>query len=170
MKTCALLAVGAALAVGLPSPSRAADVLAEAAWARASAGPARNGAVYLTLVNRGADAALVGAETPASERVELHGHVMDGDTMGMRRLDAVALPAGGRVMLAPGGRHAMLLGLAAPLKEGRFLSVDPALRRRRFRSSSGWRWAASPRQRRPRSRRVAGHEVAPDFGRQSARR
>ena len=43
---------------------------------------------------------------------------MDGDTMGMRRLDAVALPAGGRVMLAPGGRHAMLLGLAAPLKEG----------------------------------------------------
>ena len=118
MKTCALLAVGAALAAGLPSPSRAADVLAEAAWARASAGPARNGAVYLTLVNRGADAALVGAETPASERVELHGHVMDGDTMGMRRLDAVALPAGGRVALAPGGRHAMLLGLAAPLKEG----------------------------------------------------
>ena len=118
MKTCALLAVGAALAVGLPSPSRAADVLAEAAWARATAGPARNGAVYLTLVNRGADAALVGAETPASERVELHGHVMDGDTMGMRRLNAVALPAGGRVTLTPGGRHAMLLGLAAPLKEG----------------------------------------------------
>ena len=114
----AVLAAGLALAAALPSPARAADVSAETAWARASAGPARNGAVYVTLVNRGADAALVGAETPASARAELHSHVRDGDVVRMRRIDSVALPAGGRVALAPGGVHLMLLGLTAPLEEG----------------------------------------------------
>ena len=114
----ALLAAWVALASALPSPVCAADVSAEAAWARASAGPARNGAAYVTLLNRGADAALVGAETPASARVELHNHVRDGDVVRMRRVDSVALPAGERVALAPGGLHMMLLGLAAPLEEG----------------------------------------------------
>ena len=121
MKTgapAALLAAWVALASALPSPVYAADVSAEAAWARASAGPARNGAAYVTLLNRGADAALVGAETPASARVELHNHVRDGDVVRMRRVDSVALPAGERVALAPGGLHVMLLGLAAPLEEG----------------------------------------------------
>ncbi len=114
----AALAAGLALAVALPSPARAADVSAEAAWARASAGPARNGAAYVILLNRGADAALVGAETPASARAELHGHTRNGDVVRMRRFDSIALPAGGRVTLAPGGAHIMLLGLAAPLEEG----------------------------------------------------
>ena len=96
----------------------AAEVEVEAAWARASAGPARTGAVYVALVNRGAAAALVGVETPAAERAELHTHVMDGDMARMRRLEEVALPAGGRVAFAPGGLHVMLSGLAAPLVEG----------------------------------------------------
>ena len=96
----------------------AAEVEVEAAWARASAGPARAGAVYVALVNRGAAAALIGVETPAAERAELHTHVMDGDMARMRRLEEVALPAGGRVAFAPGGLHVMLSGLAAPLVEG----------------------------------------------------
>ena len=101
-----------------PIAAAAAEVEVEAAWARASAGPARAGAVYVALVNRGAAAALVGVETPAAERAELHTHVMDGDMARMRRLEEVALPAGGRVAFAPGGLHVMLSGLAAPLVEG----------------------------------------------------
>lgn len=101
-----------------PLAAAAAEVEVEAAWARASAGPARAGAVYVALVNRGAAAALVGVETPAAERAELHTHVMDGDVARMRRLEEVALPAGGRVAFAPGGLHVMLSGLAAPLVEG----------------------------------------------------
>ena len=101
-----------------PLAAAAAEVEVEAAWARASAGPARAGAAYVALVNRGPAAALVGVETPAAARAELHVHVMDGGVARMRRLEKVALPAGGRVDFAPGGLHVMLSGLAAPLVEG----------------------------------------------------
>ena len=98
--------------------ARAADVVVESAWARASAGPARNGAAYLTLVNAGAATALVGVETPVAARAELHAHRMDGGVARMRAVESAPLPAGERAVLAPGGLHIMLMGLAAPLEEG----------------------------------------------------
>lgn len=115
MKTRVATAVVAALASGAVG---AADVHVEEAWARASAGAARNGAAYVTLVNRGADAALIGVESPAAERAELHMHIMDGDMARMRPAGSVPLPEGARVTLAPGGLHIMLMGLRAPLREG----------------------------------------------------
>lgn len=94
-------------------------VSVEAPFARASAGPARNGAAYLTLKNAGGHAdRLIGASTPAAERAELHTHIKDGDIMKMRQIEAVDVPAGGMAMLEPGGDHVMLMGLKAPLKEG----------------------------------------------------
>ena len=112
-------ALAAAFAASLAAgAARAADVAVEEAWARASAGPARNGAAYVTLANRGGATALVGVESPVAARAELHGHVMDGDVMRMRAMPEVALEAGARVAFAPGGLHVMLMGLAAPLEEG----------------------------------------------------
>ena len=89
-------------------------------WARASAGAAPTGAAYLTLRNDGAEAdRLVGVETPAAERAELHTHLHEDGVMKMRRVEGgIALPAGESVALAPGGLHVMLFGLAAPLEEG----------------------------------------------------
>ena len=111
--------IAAAFAAALASASAgAADVHVEDAWARASAGAARNGAAYVTLVNRGADAALIGAESPAAARAELHMHIMDGGMARMRPAGGVPLPAGARVTLAPGGVHIMLMDLHAPLLEG----------------------------------------------------
>ena len=108
-------AAAAALACGAAG---AADIRVEDAWARASAGAARNGAAYVTLVNRGGAAALIGVESSAAARAELHMHIMDGDMARMRPAGSVPLPAGARVALAPGGLHIMLLGLRAPLREG----------------------------------------------------
>lgn len=116
--------IAAALAAALASaPAGAADVHVEEAWARASAGEARNGAAYVTLLNRGADTALISAESPAAERAELHMHITDGGAARMRRAGSVPLPAGARVTLAPGGVHIMLMGLRAPLREGASFSM-----------------------------------------------
>jgi copper(I)-binding protein len=48
---------------------------------------------------------------------------MEGDTMRMREVDAIDLPAGREVRLEPGGLHLMLMGLKAPLKAGDKLSL-----------------------------------------------
>ncbi len=87
-------------------------------WARASAGPVRNGAAYMTVHNAGAADSLLAASGDVAERVELHTHLMEGDVMKMRRVDAVEVPAHGMAALAPGSFHVMLIGLTRPLKEG----------------------------------------------------
>lgn len=87
-------------------------------WARASAGPVRNGAAYLTVHNAGDADSLVAISGDVAERAELHTHLMEGDVMKMRRVDAVEVPAGGTAALEPGSFHVMLIGLAQPLKEG----------------------------------------------------
>lgn len=101
------------------------DLSVEKAWARASAGPARNGAGYLTISNAGAeDDRLIGAAAPGvAERIELHTHIKDGNIMRMRPVEAIDVPAGGTATLEPGGRHLMMMGLKAPLEAGQSVPV-----------------------------------------------
>lgn len=73
---------------------------------------------YLTLVNQGAPDRLLSARSPVAASVEMHSMSMQGDVMKMREVDAIALPTGATVELAPGGYHLMLLGLKAPLTAG----------------------------------------------------
>jgi len=96
-------------------------------WTRATATGQAVGGGYLTLRNSGPVAdRLLGARSPAAERVELHSMAMEGDVMKMRPVDAVDVPAGGSVELKPGGLHLMLLGLKKPLQPGQ--SVPLTLR------------------------------------------
>jgi periplasmic copper chaperone A len=87
-------------------------------WARASAGPARNGAAFFTVENSGRADRLVAVSGDLAQRVELHTHRMEGDVLQMRQVEAVEVPAGGTAVLQPGGFHVMLIGLEQPLKEG----------------------------------------------------
>lgn len=118
----AVLLAAAALS-GFGSTARAHDftlgnLKIDHPWARASAGPARNSAAFMTIHNAGAADRLVAAAADVSERVELHTHMMEGDVMKMRQVEAIEVPAGGMAELQPGGFHVMLIGLKAPLKEG----------------------------------------------------
>jgi copper(I)-binding protein len=89
------------------------------AWSRALPPVSQNGAVYLVLKNyAAAPDRLMGASSPVAERVEVHGHEMEGGMMTMRRVEAVALNPGEYVRLEPGGTHLMLIGLKQPLKQG----------------------------------------------------
>ena len=87
-------------------------------WARASAGNARNGAAFLTITNQGPPDRLTGVSSPAAEMAELHETIDDKGVMKMRPVAAIPLAQGKPVTLAPGGRHVMLRGLKAPLKQG----------------------------------------------------
>jgi hypothetical protein len=87
-------------------------------WARASAGPAGNGAAFLVIENSGDEDRLVAVAGDVAERAELHTHTMAGDVMQMRRVEAVEIPAHGSAALQPGGLHIMLIGLKQPLREG----------------------------------------------------
>lgn len=94
-------------------------VAVEKPWARATAGQAANGAVYLTLVGQENGDRLVSAASPVAEMVELHTHIEEDGIMRMRPVGSIAVPARGTAELKPGGLHIMLIGLKAPLKEGR---------------------------------------------------
>ena len=88
-------------------------------WARASAGAAQNGAVYLEIVNAGsAPDRLIGASSPAAAHAEPHMHASENGIMKMRPVEAIDIGPGQHVVLKPGGFHLMLMGLTAPLAEG----------------------------------------------------
>lgn len=94
------------------------DLKVEGAWARASAGPARNGAAFLTVVNTGTQPdQLVAASGDVSAKAELHTHLNEDGVMRMRQVPAIDIPAGQSVTLQPGSFHVMLLDLKEPLKQ-----------------------------------------------------
>lgn len=86
-------------------------------WARASVLASRPGAAYLT-IKSARDDRLLTIESPVADRVMIHATKTDGDVNRMVHLDALDLPAGERVVLAPGGTHLMLTGLNERLTEG----------------------------------------------------
>lgn len=82
---------------------------------------------FLTVTNTGdADDTLVAAKSPAAGRMEIHEMAMEDNVMKMRELaGGLVIPAGGTVMLKPGGYHIMFMDLAGPLVAGE--SVDVTL-------------------------------------------
>ena len=65
-----------------------------------------NGAVYVTITNRGAEPdALVSATTDAATTVELHETVPEGGVMKMRPRPKFEVAGGGRLEMKPGGYH-----------------------------------------------------------------
>jgi copper(I)-binding protein len=130
-----------AVAMSVTACSRASegpDIVAEDAWARPvvvsdTATGSWNSAVYVVLENRGqADDRLVAASTDAAVTVEIHESRVEDGVMRMRQVEAVALTAGERVALEPGGLHVMLMGVTRSLVAGdtiavtlQFTSSDP---------------------------------------------
>jgi len=86
---------------------------------RASMGQSPTTAGYLTIVNHGKTAdRLVSASCTCAASVSIHEMKMTGSVASMKAVASVAIPAGGKVTLAPGGLHLMVMGLKAPIKAG----------------------------------------------------
>lgn len=88
-------------------------------WAPPTLGKQRIGVVYFTLRNQGPDTdRLLAIDLPDGGQAQLHDSQMQDGVMRMRPIDGAAIPAGGELVLQPGGMHVMLNGLPGPLIKG----------------------------------------------------
>lgn len=93
------------------------DLKLTAPWIRASVPGQVNGAGYIQIDNKAAQAdRLISATTNGVSRVELHTIITDNGVAKMREVPGIDVPANGAVKLMPGGFHIMFLGLTAPFK------------------------------------------------------
>jgi len=93
------------------------------AWARATAPGVDVGAAYM-VIEGGANAdRLVDASSPRAAMVHLHTVEEQDGIAKMRPVEAIEVPAGQRVELAPKGTHLMLMGLDGPLAAGQSFPI-----------------------------------------------
>lgn len=78
------------------------------AWVRLSPVRTNPSAAYFTLHGGEKDATLISVTSPVAIRAEMHESVNRDGVTTMAPLKTVAVPAGGTVTFAPGGRHVML--------------------------------------------------------------
>lgn len=127
LKSLAALSVASAAVLPLSTTADAHDmkkemrdgVMVSGAWARATAPTAKNGAAYMTITSHHGNDALIKVDGDVSDNIQLHIHEHVDGVMKMREVKSIAVAEGSPTVLQPGGLHVMLLGLKAPLKEGR---------------------------------------------------
>ncbi|MDP9901233.1 copper chaperone PCu(A)C [Variovorax ginsengisoli] len=115
---------------GVDNPAARLDVLpvgvaavdVKDAWIRAAV-PGQSGTGAFMKLTAPAGARLVGASTPVAGVAEVHEMKMEGDTMRMREVKGVELPARQTVELKPGGFHLMLMDLKQPITSGKTVPV-----------------------------------------------
>ena len=114
----------AALLIAAVSPAVAQgggpSISVDQPYARATPAGAATGAAYMTLTNK-AQAAdrLTAVSSDVADKLQIHEMAVVNGVMQMRQLaDGLPVPAGGSVVLKPGGYHIMLIGLKKPLKAG----------------------------------------------------
>ena len=83
---------------------------------------------YVTLVNPSKeDVVLAGVSSPDYAAVMLHESYTAADgSAGMRMVDRLTIPAGGRVALAPGGYHLMLMDARHRIEPGDTVVIELA--------------------------------------------
>lgn len=120
----------AAVTLALSAPAHAGTITVSRAWSRATAAPGAVGVGFMTITNAGAADALAAARCPAAESVMLdrtttgtmmmNGAPMQTDRMA--QVPTIPVPAGGQLVLKPGGWHIMPSGLKNALAPGGTLS------------------------------------------------
>lgn len=112
----------ALIAGSLLSSAVFAQVTVSEPWVRATV-PAQKVTGAFMRVQSATPARLLGVQADVAGRAELHEMAMDGQTMRMRRVEAIELPAGKPVNLASGGYHVMLFDLKRQVKEGESVAI-----------------------------------------------
>lgn len=121
-RTAPLLTVIACLAFAGTAWGADAPVVSDA-WARATPPGTTVGAAYMTIQGGKEADRLVDASSDRAAMVHLHSVEEKDGVSKMRAIDAVEIPAGQRVTLAPKSTHVMLMGLDGPLVAGQTFVV-----------------------------------------------
>ena len=122
LRTAPRLAVVACFACAGTAWASDAPVVTDA-WARATPPGTTVGAAYMTIQGGQEADRLVGASSDRAAMVHLHSVEEQDGVSKMRAIDAVEIPAGQRVTLAPKSTHVMLMGLDGPLVAGQAFVV-----------------------------------------------
>ncbi len=109
--------IAAALVGTLAVLPAAAQTTVSAPWVRGTVAQQKATGAFMQ-ISSATGGKLLSISSPAAGVAEIHEMSMDGNTMRMRAVAALDLPAGQTVELKPGGFHVMLLDLKAPLKAG----------------------------------------------------
>jgi copper(I)-binding protein len=113
--------IGAALllwGIGTSLPARA-QITVENAWVRATVGAGKVSAAYATIANSGKEAdELIAVRFSGAMMTEIHESQSADGVMKMEAVASLAIPAGSKVELKPGGYHVMVMSLAQPLRVG----------------------------------------------------
>lgn len=95
------------------------SLVIEDLWLRESVPGSENGAGFGVFANHSdEDIVIVGVDSDAARRIEIHQHVAKDGEMQMEEIEALPVAAGEKVTLQPGGYHIMLFGLAQSLATG----------------------------------------------------
>ena len=111
----------------LIAPAAFAETMVEHVWVRATSGLGRVTAGYGVIANTGAKAdKLLSVTTPDAKMAEIHeskNQMARGGVISMEPVNAVPIPAGGKLDMKPGGFHVMIMQLSRPLKAGETLPL-----------------------------------------------
>jgi copper(I)-binding protein len=100
-----------------------AQVVVDKPWVRTTVAHQTTTGAFMTITSA-QGGKLVSASSPVAASVEVHEMKMKGDTMTMRPVAALPLPAGKPVELKAGAYHMMLMGLKAPVKFGDVVPIQ----------------------------------------------
>jgi copper(I)-binding protein len=118
-----LIVMGAAACLASMA-SHACDLKVESAWIRSAPPAASTLAGYATLTNTGSSTLkITDSASPSAQMAMLHETAIVNGVAQMRMLDSLSIPPGGHVLLAPGGKHLMLMGLKSVPKSGDHLTI-----------------------------------------------
>jgi len=126
MRNLSKLAFAALLMVSaVPAFAQSSSIQVENPWAPATPSGAKIGAVYMTIDNKLSIAdRLTGLSSEVAKKLQIHETKMENGIMKMREISGgLPVPAGGSVVLKPGGYHVMLIDLNKPLKAGETFPV-----------------------------------------------
>ena len=112
--TLARTAAAALLAI---AASAHAQTTVKDAWVRGTVAQQKASGAFMHITSA-QGGKLLSVSSPVAGVAEIHEMAMQGDTMRMRAVPALELPAGKAVELKPGGYHLMLMDLKNQLKAG----------------------------------------------------
>ncbi len=116
IKSLSLVPLGA-IALLIASNVGAQSMQVKDAWVRGTVPAQKATGAFMEISGKQA-ARLVSADSPVAAVVELHTMSMQNGVMKMTQVDAIDVPAGQTVKLAPGGYHVMFMGLKQQMKSG----------------------------------------------------
>jgi copper(I)-binding protein len=111
-----LTRAAAAALLALAAAAQAQTTIKDA-WVRGTVAQQKASGAFMRITSA-QGGKLLSVSTPVAGVAEIHEMSMQGDTMRMRAVSSLELPAGKAVELKPGGFHLMLMDLKAQLKAG----------------------------------------------------